>query len=77
MVLLYLSPPQLECTQLWINKARILQDFLFILVTLVERIWGLTNKEIVFARLRIYRLFIIDWIQHIIPDLCLVQIIMV
>ncbi|OJZ80237.1 hypothetical protein ASPFODRAFT_65913 [Aspergillus luchuensis CBS 106.47] len=40
----YLSPPQLECAQLWIDEARILQDYSFNLVTLIERMWGLTDE---------------------------------
>ncbi|KAL3468773.1 hypothetical protein BJX99DRAFT_269131 [Aspergillus californicus] len=68
-VLPYLSPRQLECTQLWIDEARILQSSSFTLVTLVDRTWGLTNEEVAFARLRIYGPFTVDWIQHAIPDL--------
>jgi hypothetical protein len=68
-VLPYLSPPQLECAQLWIDEARILQDSSFTLVTLVDRMWGLTNEEVAFARLRIYGPFPVDWIQRAIPDL--------
>ncbi|KAL2837036.1 hypothetical protein BJX68DRAFT_274280 [Aspergillus pseudodeflectus] len=59
-VLPYLSPPQLECAQLWIDEARILQDSSFTLVTLVDRIWGLTNEEVAFARLRIYGPFPVE-----------------
>ena len=68
-VLPYLFPPQLECAQLWIDEARILQDFSFTLVTLVERMWGLTYDEVAFARLRIYGPFTVGWIQRAIPDL--------
>ncbi|KAI2812360.1 hypothetical protein CBS115989_10530 [Aspergillus niger] len=75
-VLPYLSPPQLECAQLWIDEARILQDFSFTLVTLVERMWGLTDEEMVFARLRIYGPFTMDWIQRAIPDLRPAQMVM-
>jgi hypothetical protein len=31
--------------------------------------WGLTNEEVAFARLRIYGPFPVDWIQRAIPDL--------
>ncbi|CEL11776.1 hypothetical protein ASPCAL14872 [Aspergillus calidoustus] len=68
-VLPYLCPPQLECAQLWIDEARILQDSSFTLVTLVDRMWGLTNEEVAFARLRIYGPFTMEWIQREIPDL--------
>jgi hypothetical protein len=68
-VLPYLCPPQLECAQLWIDEARILQDSSFTLVALVDRMWGLTNEEVAFARLRIYGPFTVDWIQRAIPDL--------
>lgn len=48
-VLPYLSSAQLECAQLWIDEARILQDSSFILLTLVDRMWGLTDEEVAFA----------------------------
>ena len=75
-VLPYLSPPQLECAQLWIDEARILQDFSFTLATLVERMWGLTYEEVAFARLRIYGPFTVNWIQRTIPDLRPTQMVM-
>jgi hypothetical protein len=31
--------------------------------------WGLTNEEVAFARLRIYGPFTMEWIQREIPDL--------
>lgn len=65
----YLSPPQLECAQLWIDEARVLQDSSFTLITLIDRMWGLTSEEAAFARLRIYGPFTVDWIQRAIPDL--------
>ncbi len=68
-VLPYLSPPQLECAQLWIDEARVLQDSSFTLVTLVDQMWGLTDEEVAFAQLRIYGPFTVDWIQRAIPDL--------
>ncbi|KAL4862647.1 hypothetical protein BDV12DRAFT_190285 [Aspergillus spectabilis] len=75
-VLPYLSPPQLECAQLWIDEARILQDSSFTLVTLVERMWGLTYEEAAFARLRIHGPFTMDWMQRAIPDLCPTQMVL-
>ncbi|OJJ51961.1 hypothetical protein ASPSYDRAFT_726100 [Aspergillus sydowii CBS 593.65] len=75
-VLPYLSPPQLECAQLWIDEARILQDSSFTLVTLVDRMWGLTDEEVAFAQLRIYGPFTVDWIQRAILDLRLTQMVL-
>ncbi|KAJ1713243.1 hypothetical protein NYO67_4579 [Aspergillus flavus] len=75
-VLPYLSPSQLECAQLWIDEARILQDPSFTLLTLVDRMWGLTNEEVAFARLRIYGPFTMDGIHRAIPDLRPTQMIL-
>ncbi|GLA55984.1 hypothetical protein AnigIFM63604_003473 [Aspergillus niger] len=71
-----LIPPQLECVQLWIDEARIFQDYSFNLVTLVERMWGLTDEEVAFARLRIYGPFTVDWMQRAIPNFRPTQMVM-
>lgn len=42
---------------------------MFTLITLIDRMWGLTSEEAAFTRLRIYGLFTVDWIQRAIPDL--------
>ncbi|KAF9884975.1 hypothetical protein FE257_000885 [Aspergillus nanangensis] len=68
-VLLKLSPAQLECAALWIDEARVLQNHGFILSVLVDRMWGLTLEDEAFAKLRLYRLFTVEWIQRMIPRL--------
>ncbi|GAB1206173.1 hypothetical protein APSETT445_004855 [Aspergillus pseudonomiae] len=67
---------ELECAQLWIDEARILQDSSFTLLMLVDRMWGLTNEDVAFARLRIHGPFTVDWIQRVIPDLCPTQMVL-
>ncbi|KAF7589635.1 hypothetical protein BBP40_004008 [Aspergillus hancockii] len=68
-VLPNLSPQQQACAQLWIDEAKILQDHTFTLITLVDRMWGLTRREAAYAKLRIYGPFTLGWIQWLIPKL--------
>ena len=68
-VLPNLSPTQQACAQRWIDEATILQDHTFTLITLVDRMWGVTRRDAMYAWLRIYGPFTLQWIQHLIPSL--------